>query len=83
MESVLFNFIDLLQEDVGTVVFCNGEAVGVIALVDTCQKVPHMTPFVATNLIHFREWILENDAGRDGLTVALWVACIVVLRLGC
>lgn len=53
------------QEDTGTVVFCNNEAVGVITLVgEECLKSKHVHPFVATSIPQFRGWILRNDGER-------------------
>lgn len=59
-------------------VFCNDEAVGVIALVDICVKGPHMTPFVATNIPHFHDWITKNGSGKlSGVTVGWWLTYIL------
>lgn len=57
--------VSVCEEDVGSVVFCNGLATAVIALVELCTKTNSVIPFVATSVPSFHSWIKENDATRS------------------
>lgn len=71
-----------LQEDVGTVVFCNQSAVGVIALVDLCNNAEGGIPFVATSIPEFHSWITENRGGRLGFEGIVGMLCYLLMIKG-
>lgn len=63
----------------GTIVFCGGYAVGIISLVDLCQKTKSVIPFVATSIPVFRNWILDNGGGIPGLSIGIWATIVMLV----
>lgn len=52
---------------------CDNKAVGIIALVDLCEKTNSTFPFVASSIPDFRQWIIENAAEDiNYLSIRYW-----------
>lgn len=50
------------QNDIGTLVFCNGKAVGVVAIVGECKRSEDIWPFVAFSVPKYYKWIMKNNS---------------------
>lgn len=74
--------VAMCQADIGTVVFCNEKAVGVVAIVGECKRTEDISPFVAFSVPKYYKWIMKNDSvSMKASWSSTWIMVAVIYLL--